>query len=56
MLLWWGGVEEGTDGRVGEDGGEAKNRSLGDMILGVLRCFPIIDTPIAGCRGGIVCV
>lgn len=51
LFAWLGKVDEDTDGRVGEDGGEAKNKSRGDMIVGVLRCFPIIDTPIAGYRG-----
>lgn len=41
----------GENGTVGEAGGEEKKTSLGDMRLGVRRCFPIIDTPMAGLRG-----
>lgn len=38
----------GENGVVGDDGGDEKKISRGDMMLGVLRCFPIIDTPIVG--------
>ena len=48
LLDCWGEMEEGIEERVGEDGGEEKNTSLGDRTLGVLRCFPIMDTPMAG--------
>lgn len=50
LLEWWGEMEEGTEGTVGEDGGKEKNASRGDRALGVLRCFPIMDTPMAGCQ------
>lgn len=39
----------GENGTVGEAGGEEKKTSLGEMTLGVRRCFPIMDTPMAGC-------
>lgn len=39
----------GEKGVVGEDGGEEKKTSRGDKMPGVLRCLPIIETPMAGC-------
>lgn len=41
----------GEKGVVGEDGGEEKKTSRGDKMPGVLRCLPIMETPIAGLRG-----
>ena len=32
----------------GEGGGEQKKTSLGDKTPGVRRCFPIMETPMAG--------
>lgn len=39
----------GEKGVVGEDGGEEKKTSRGERMPGVLRCLPIMETPMAGC-------
>lgn len=41
----------GEYGVMGDDGGDEKKISRGDMMLGVLRCFPIMETPMVGFKG-----